>query len=329
MAAAEASAVNPLDAHARVLGAQVQSCLRSGDRRSLNGSDDMTIADLLDDTGTLLCSMNGVAGHSGARWPQQMFGEVPHVAADWESERAFSETFRSQAVTAQVSRPTISSTAFCASMFLGVDNRELMPPFVPWGRSEDVLFGRTLRRCRRGAYVADLPFVLQHDPQERAPLSFEAVARQGRVECAYAIGDLCEAVTPLPGQVTADNIVRMGRNFVDLSAGTASALEEVMRVSALRRLTARIGAIEEAMATAPPQVFQEWRRGCMTQLQVLRLLCGERDAWVPLELCENSGSDGRGESTRERIALFGEVLAAWPALWDAAKQLSQEGDAPA
>src|SRR5580658_10909364 len=63
--------------------------------------------------------------------------------------------------------------------FAGLDNRELLPPFLPTGRGEDNLMAAILTRCFPGACVAHLPRGLVHAPLE--PRSFwpGEIARSG------------------------------------------------------------------------------------------------------------------------------------------------------
>src|SRR5205085_4084755 len=50
--------------------------------------------------------------------------------------------------------------------FFGLDNRQLVPPFLPSGRGQDHILGVTLRSCFNRSYFAYLPYALLHLPVE-------------------------------------------------------------------------------------------------------------------------------------------------------------------
>lgn len=83
----------------------------------------------------------------------------------------YPEGMSAREVGRAVARPTIGNGLFCLGMNMGVDNRELLPPFMPAGRNEDGVFSTTLDavfpsllRGFCGGYV------IGHRPaEERAP----------------------------------------------------------------------------------------------------------------------------------------------------------------
>src|SRR4029077_16768409 len=48
-----------------------------------------------------------------------------------------------------------------------MDNRDLLPPFMPVRRGQDMIFGMTLARCCHDALAAHLPWALVHVPVEK------------------------------------------------------------------------------------------------------------------------------------------------------------------
>ena len=51
---------------------------------------------------------------------------------------------------------------------MGIDNRSVLPPFLPVGRNEDAVFGHVLRGCFPAKFIGFLPgFLIRHAPGER------------------------------------------------------------------------------------------------------------------------------------------------------------------
>jgi hypothetical protein len=82
------------------------------------------------------------------------------------SERDYRSACASRALLRVAKSPAISDTKTSGSTFIGLDNRKILPPFMPVGRSQDVIFGVALSQCVAGGYCAHLPWALLHAPIE-------------------------------------------------------------------------------------------------------------------------------------------------------------------
>src|SRR5262249_43053237 len=87
-----------------------------------------------------------------------------------------------------VHRATMSDRPPSHSTFLGLDNRQLLPPFLPEGRGQDVLFQLVLLLCFPDTLYARLPWALLHEPVDARFFSpRQLVERGGVIEEVYRL----------------------------------------------------------------------------------------------------------------------------------------------
>ena len=109
--------------------------------------------------------VNGVVGDCA--WGSQLGywgGPMGYLLFEGRSHERFveSESFYRTACTSReifrvVNRPTISDGTCTVAMSIGLDNRELLPPYTPMGRGLDILFGINLWKCFEDGYLGHVP----------------------------------------------------------------------------------------------------------------------------------------------------------------------------
>jgi hypothetical protein len=207
--------------------------------------------------------------------------------------------------------PILTDTAdpmFC--WCVGLDNRALLPPFPPIGRAEDVGFGVMLSSCFTDHYVLHLPRVLLHEPEEERGFSSEP---------AFAVGfngwlPSVLGSAGLSGSTPERRLAHLGEYLRDLAATTPAALDDFVRRHIVRNLAARTELLEARMDGAPAG----WRRDALAAIQHMR-----RAAAVPIErlYCLPGGRT----RLQEQLDRLGCLLAVWPVLVAAARELRRTG----
>jgi len=81
-----------------------------------------------------------------------------------ESEAHYRSVFASRSVQTMVAQPAVGDASVSPGMAMGLDHRELLPPFFPVLHAEDFIFGATLWQCCRGALLGHLPSAVTHEP---------------------------------------------------------------------------------------------------------------------------------------------------------------------
>jgi hypothetical protein len=328
--AIEDSATDLVDvarAHEALLGRGIHEICRRYEPTSLNldDADDALLFDTFTGQGRVVLVSPGVAGHSGIRWPQRVLPMDP----DWRrellaSEELYRSATSSQSVVAAAPTLVLSNHSYVNSMFFAVDNTDLLPPFMPNLRSQDVLFGALLRMCRPDSYVAHLPWTLAHDPPE-APLSpIDAVVGHTGVELAYVIADLLSQ-SQLSGGSAASRMRTLGRLLVQLGSGPLPELVHRVRRSYVSRQASRMAYLEEQLRTHRGQP-DYWARDARTHLARLRAALVEPEASLPHDL-QRHGSQGWA-AMQKLLLSFGQLLDIWPSIVEASRDLARRGEGP-
>jgi hypothetical protein len=193
---------------------------------------------------------------------------------------------------------------------IGLDNRTLLPPFTPSGRAEDVAFGVLLSECFADRYAMHMPWVLLHEPV--GPRSFA-------LEPAFTVGfngwlpSLLSSIDPGPGP-PGERLAAVGRFVAALGGTPPAAFDDFVRMHLLDSVTIRAAALEARMPDAP----KEWRRDAYRELERMR-----QAAVAPSEAL--FAGQGDRAAVQRGLRAFGEMLTAWPALWEAARTLREAG----
>jgi len=83
----------------------------------------------------------------------------------------------SRRVVKGVLGPTIADGTFLQTTAIGLDHRDMLPPFQPMFRGEDVVFPVMLRAMRPETCIAYLPWTVLHEPMESRGFPDEPLIR--------------------------------------------------------------------------------------------------------------------------------------------------------
>lgn len=245
------------------------------------------------------------------------------------SERLYREVITSRRLARAVTDPTLTELERCMTVTIGLDGRDVLPPFPPLYRNEDGLFGAALAVCRPGAVLGHLPFTVAHEPVDARAAPFDAVFEQaGRLGMNDVIAGLAaasrrEVDTGSAGAAVStlgDSLSKWGR----LPARELFERLWWMLAESLARRLARIEALLREARGAP----SFWAADLERLADVIRERAEDPGRAVPLEHGDRRALDAGRELARRRITEYGQLLACWPAMWDAARRLRESGRSP-
>jgi len=228
------------------------------------------------------------------------------------------EVFRS------VSRYTISDGALFMATNAGLDNRALLPPFLPVGRNEDGFFAITLHVCTDDALIGHLPLAIYHAPDEvrRFPTGAFLDPTPSLAEIVTAI---MRCFTPSPGQKsTSERLSAMGRFFTDIGALEKDDFEEQIKTIWLATASHRIGFLENLLDFHHGQP-DYWAKDVFSFIENLKDFVVHRSPAVPRELSGSQFTEQAKESCRRVVRKFGALLQWWPVIYGAARHLREAG----
>ncbi len=165
---------------------------------------------------------------------------------------------------------TVGDGRFCQGAILGLDHRDLLPPFFPVGRYEDGVFRTTLRALDDAALFGHVPSALVHEPATERALGLAATSGAPAAWSASASSS-CSASARLASQADFPRPRRPPARRSAASRPPNSAPSSPLRlwrqkalyITHLERLLADHGARAERLGRrrpAPPRRHRRARR---------------------------------------------------------------------
>jgi acyl-CoA synthetase (AMP-forming)/AMP-acid ligase II/NADP-dependent 3-hydroxy acid dehydrogenase YdfG/acyl carrier protein len=226
-----------------------------------------------------------------------------------------------------VDRPTIADEANPISTFVGLDARTLLPPFLPVFRGADMVFGAMLLQMWPAGLLGHVPGALVHAPIE--PRRFwpgEVVRNATGWDSTQLLIDALRAWTPPATRDPAKRLEVLGAHLAEL--GRRPLVDFVAFVSGESKRESRLFAERlrthlDEHAGAP----EYWQRDLERYATLLEGSLDRPERWVPLDVLVKVGDPERALATVQLVvARFGALLRAWPALFDAARELRARGE---
>ncbi|MGD9020502.1 MAG: hypothetical protein PVF46_01795 [Lysobacterales bacterium] len=325
---------DPIERHLRFLGLGLSEAIgalgqQHLKRSSLEGAP-CSLANELHPASPVLVTALGSFGCPGTEdntWlPNMAAGSLQKMLA---SQKKTSDALTRRQVFSGRNRPHFSPRPNMSQM-TGLDNRRMLPPYLPITRGEDRLFGYMLDFVFPTAVTLDYPAAVPHlpiperewtmqdldfTPRGRFPLFFFNKVMEQR--------DFCRSSGP------ADRTGALAAFFRDLAAASSETLQGMQRDASLAIGSRKLRRLDELLAsgTSIPVDWQNYLRNGIRQLSTGLDAVSRSDLPVkglPAEL--------EGEALiafwRETWDGFAEALAAWPEIREAAATLADSGEPP-
>jgi hypothetical protein len=242
------------------------------------------------------------------------------------SEAVYRHALGSRQIVRAAPRATIHDGSFCMAMSLGLDNRALLPPFMPVQRNGDGLFAVVLRRCFHDGFSGFLPWVVEHVPPTPRENDLGALlASFGAVECNDL---LCQLVAMSRVEADRDD-PRVGLRALGVALERWGTLpladfEEITRVQVLRARSLDLARQEEALRVYGRSPAY-WARDVERAMAVIRAALPRAALAHPDDLGQAFGDPGGREVFQRLVRRYGELLQVWPEVIEAAKELREKG----
>ncbi len=263
-------------------------------------------------------TMNGVVGD--CRWDnpdQYLFLRGASFHRLTESEEIYRSVRTTREVLEAVQSVTITERANpLFATYIGLDNQEFLPPFMPLGRAEDVAFGTILTKCFGTSYAVQLPWVLYHAPSEtKAFPSMRSMFSVGfNTWIAACIGLFEPGFTHEP----AERLRKLGQHLKQMGSLSKASFEEFVRLHTWYTMSSVVLELEEWIQNKEkplPAFLLQDVRSLVTRIQT--------SASIPIT--NLYALNGGSETLQHLLVQFGQMLEYWPTMWEAARHLRIEG----
>ncbi|MEX2601472.1 MAG: hypothetical protein WD355_07485 [Balneolaceae bacterium] len=317
-----------LSLHRELLGRPLQSILEV---HTGNGQvpdiDNMNVAflnGLKTDKASIRMSLPGPAGDTC------LFSDLYKLFLEGESldrllypQEGYTDRLSTRQVIRGVSRPVISDVTRCIGMNFAVDNRSLLPPFMPVQARCDGIFGDLMAVCFPHAYSGNIPWVIPHqtpEPRARTVDDVFSLLQKIRVNDLVAVLILSRH-DRLDGKDEAANLQSLGQMFTRLGAMTGKQFSDELRqiYQSVTRQRVNVAARHLFRNMDAPSY---WKEHLHRYIQVLENSAESFDYLQPDDI--DKPSTDRREDFQEILRLFGELLLSWPAVYDTMGAIADE-----
>lgn len=265
-----------------------------------------------------------MAGVAGSRW----FNRPSVVMSPKGSLRGVSLRNRQSYLAAKVfpfsviqaCQLTITDTPFLMAGFSGLDARELVPSFPPAGRTGDSCWVELLRVCDPGAMIAHLPFVIRHESAAKRPFS-EAELHDTSADLGLlTLLTLQHLQSSVPALTGAPALEAVGRRLIELGSLGQNDWLEFHRMIWLEHAAGTTRRFERLLEEHHGRP-RFWAAEVRAHLDRLQTQATDPPAALPRELEPQRDLDAACRLHRLFVRRHGELLTAWPVIWNRAAAL--------
>ncbi len=328
---------NLLAEHEQLLGKNVGAILKtfaSTGTPDFNPIDTPFLRRLLSGSGRVLVSFNGLVGDCGWGAPFGYWGApLGYLLFAGESHDRLvrSETDYRAATTSRdilrvVNQACISDDSFGMTTFVGLDNRQLLPPFLPVRRGQDLIFASSVWTCFPDAFFGHLPWALLHEPVEaRKFWPGEIFRTASGFDTAKLIIECVKSCQFGSAQKAgAERMRALGAHLIELGSMPQADFEEFLRLQVWRSHSSFISSMEDRLsACGESPAF--WANDVKKYIDLLSQSLTREDYLVPLDLVEGRTLGEARELAQRLVLKFGQLLSCWPDIVAVTKELRQRG----
>jgi len=244
-------------------------------------------------------------------------------------EEAYRAVMSSRSVLTCVTNRAIGDESVSPGMAMGLDHRELLPPFFPVLHAEDYVFGATVWQCCPDTIAGHLPIAVLHEPPPGKPVILLDDLSRDRRALVFEFAHIMRRIVlddfePAENATAAERMQALGRQLVERASLPAADFIEYMRTQTLLYESSKMAYLGEQLRDAP-DAAPCWRRDVETYIDHCRLAVTFDDFDIPFDL------KGLGSAAEIRVLMqqlihrYGLLLQAWPVIVEATKRLRSRG----
>lgn len=256
------------------------------------------------------------------------FAEGETLARLTENEALYRAAFGSRSVVVGVKNPTVGGGLLAPGMTIGLDHRELLPPFFPVLHAEDTIFGAVTWMCCTQSAVGHLPYALHHDSGANKvihqPRHLTADQRVTVFEFATIVRTILFQCAPPAHADVAERIRSLGRRLSAFAAQPERDFLEAFRRIVIEMEGSKLTCLEDRLReerSAPDY----WRRDVEAFIAHTREALTFPDFDIPFDLKPQRSPEANRRLMQQLLANYGALLEDWPEIVKAARELRESG----
>lgn len=266
--------------------------------------------------GRVAVTFSGILGDSGMSSSSRLlFSQGATRAVLLQSEEYYRRALVCREVVRVARETAISHGGPCFMGCAGLDNRDLLPPFMPALRGEDGIFGVMVSRLMCGAYFGYLPFALLHTGGSTGrAYTPDSTCPRNLIRFCDLIVSMVGSIEERDGEMSAAALTRAGRVLADIGAMSRQAFTEYLSSHAVDMARRSIALLTD-LARRHPDSPRFWIEDIEERMGHWQAVITNPDDALPYDV-----PGDKVETARRLILKFGLLLQAWPAMVEGAKQ---------
>jgi hypothetical protein len=325
LATARFADVDIVSGHQRILGrpvwAVVRDCASDSDR-DIETLCNHLLVSLWRGRGSVVVTMNGCAGDSGMHSGRGLrYHEAPGTRERLvASEQDYRMALSSRHVIRQAPATTICHGTRFSTMFIGLDNRELLPPFLPVCRNEDGVFAVALRQCVPDSFFGYLPWSLVHAPTGSREYDLRFVTRMSEIVIACMLTWI-----PTGTSSREQRIQSLGRFLAEIARLPPAEFREWLRFALWHLASRKIARAEALLKGSVPSY---WAADVENEIDAIAESLTKADFGLPADLAPGGSQDELLDRSQNVVGRYGDLLYWWPAMIARSKELRSRDELP-
>lgn len=320
-----------LSIHEKLLGKPVCDAIKLNIDDGINAAQPLLMNDINSDfienmqlpDAKIAVTYVGSVGDSGLRKnynAARLFLKNGNFERLIRSKHEYSMNINTRNIVRTARYNTINKSNLFINMCTGLDNRNLLPPFMPVQRKDDGIFGRVLRLCFPQAFSGFLPYVIYHDPPEDRS---EAKQEPFKSLKYFRMNDILDILisfyqSRLTCPNSAKNITILGQLLEELSIQPSAEFKEFILTKLYESISIKIKIAKCTLDENSGDPIY-WRQDMNRCLSILLETLLMKDICILSDL--HGDEDKKLSLFQEMVGKYGSLLTCWPDIINGAKEL--------
>ncbi|TAL38501.1 MAG: hypothetical protein EPN93_04635 [Spirochaetes bacterium] len=272
----------------------------------------------------VLATAGGSYGDSGMGTPRSfLMLEMSNRERLVSTEKAYREAFYSRELLQVFTRTTITPGPYFPGMNVGLDNRDLLPPFIPVLRGEDFIFAYALKACFKDCAIGYPPWALAHFPSGARNFTQDSAVK-ALLYFSEIVFIALHSFGPSPGMDSPrDRMGALGTHLQSIASMDNADYESFMKSRWIAQASYRIGLMENSLMEYNHQP-SFWARDLERAIKSMEEFALKGEASVPSDLLQGRTPVEARDLGKKILGMYGELLYWWPSIVDAARALKED-----
>jgi hypothetical protein len=304
--------ISLIDAHRQLLGATSRDLVSGALGDIVTASPDGLWSTI--EKGAEYCvraSFAGLAGDSGTACPHHLLFATGALKEKLTRDPvAFATALRSREVIRIARRNIVTRVPNCMAVCMALANDALLPPFLPFGRNQDGLFGVMLHFIDRTALFGHLSYGIVHDSLRASAYASATIVSATQNLFANLLVSFARRARFRSGSASA-NLAGLSDSLHDVSRlPIREFITRAMQVT-LEDRCARLAALRDRLSIDASYPAY-WRKAVDRYQDAFYKSAVRPEFYIPVEFKGGRRIDDAFALVREATGQFAELITWWP-----------------